>query len=34
VARQLSSLGFARVLVLKGGWKEWFDNRYPTEDKS
>jgi 3-mercaptopyruvate sulfurtransferase SseA len=24
---------FANVFVLKGGWKEWFLAKYPTEPK-
>jgi rhodanese-related sulfurtransferase len=34
VAQQLISLGFKNVFALKGGWREWFQNRYPVEDKS
>jgi 3-mercaptopyruvate sulfurtransferase SseA len=33
VGRKLLDMGFTRVSVLKGGWREWFRAGYPTEDK-
>jgi rhodanese-related sulfurtransferase len=33
VARQLADAGFGKVEVLKGGWKQWVDNKYPVEKK-
>jgi 3-mercaptopyruvate sulfurtransferase SseA len=29
----MTKKGFASVFVLKGGWKEWFKAKYPTEPK-
>jgi rhodanese-related sulfurtransferase len=26
-------MGFTKVYALKGGWKEWAANNYPTEKK-
>jgi len=26
-------MGFIKVYALKGGWKEWSKNNYPTEKK-
>lgn len=25
--------GFTKVYALKGGWRDWFRNKYPTQDK-
>jgi rhodanese-related sulfurtransferase len=33
VALKLIEMGFAKVYTLKGGWKEWSKNNYPTEKK-
>jgi 3-mercaptopyruvate sulfurtransferase SseA len=33
VAQQLASAGFKKVEVLKGGWKEWLESKYPIEKK-
>jgi rhodanese-related sulfurtransferase len=33
VAQQLVNAGFTKVYVLKGGWKEWTEKRYPVEKK-
>jgi rhodanese-related sulfurtransferase len=33
VAQQLIKLGYSKVYALKGGWKEWSENNYPTEKK-
>jgi 3-mercaptopyruvate sulfurtransferase SseA len=33
VAQELFSLGFKKVYALKGGWKEWVDEKYPVEKK-
>lgn len=33
VARELMRLGFTKVAVLKGGWKEWLKADFPTERK-
>jgi 3-mercaptopyruvate sulfurtransferase SseA len=33
VAQQLASAGFKKVEVLKGGWNEWYEARYPVEKK-
>jgi rhodanese-related sulfurtransferase len=33
VAQELISLGFKKVYALKGGWKEWFKAKFPTEAK-
>jgi rhodanese-related sulfurtransferase len=32
-ARTLSSAGFKRVRVLRGGWRAWLDARAPVESK-
>lgn len=31
LAKQLASLGFTRVKIFFGGWREWTDNKQPTE---
>lgn len=33
VARKVIDEGYSKVYALKGGWKEWFDAKYPVEDK-
>jgi hypothetical protein len=33
VATELKELGFSRVYVLKGGWRQWVAARYPVEAK-
>jgi 3-mercaptopyruvate sulfurtransferase SseA len=33
VARQFASAGFKKVEVLKGGWNEWHEAKYPVEKK-
>jgi 3-mercaptopyruvate sulfurtransferase SseA len=33
VAQELISMGFEKVYALKGGWKEWFEAKYPVEEK-
>jgi len=33
VALQLIKLGYSKVYALKGGWKEWQEAGYPTEEK-
>jgi rhodanese-related sulfurtransferase len=33
VAQQLANAGFTKVQVLKGGWKQWAENKYPVEKK-
>jgi rhodanese-related sulfurtransferase len=33
VAHQLADAGFTKVEVLKGGWKEWVESKYPVEKK-
>jgi len=33
VAQQLASNGFKKVEVLKGGWNEWYESKYPVEKK-
>jgi 3-mercaptopyruvate sulfurtransferase SseA len=34
VAQKFISGGFDKVYALKGGWREWFRNKYPYENKS
>jgi rhodanese-related sulfurtransferase len=31
LAKQLASLGFTRVKIFFGGWREWTENKQPTE---
>jgi 3-mercaptopyruvate sulfurtransferase SseA len=33
VAQSLKSMGYPKVFVLKGGWKEWAKAGYPVEKK-
>jgi rhodanese-related sulfurtransferase len=33
VAQELISMGFIKVYALKGGWDEWFNAKYPVEEK-
>jgi rhodanese-related sulfurtransferase len=33
VAQELFNMGYTNVYVLKGGWHEWFDAKYPVEKK-
>jgi rhodanese-related sulfurtransferase len=33
MARKVIDEGYSKVYALKGGWKEWFDAKYPVEDK-
>jgi rhodanese-related sulfurtransferase len=33
VAQKLLKMGFTKAYALKGGWKEWSKNNYPTEKK-
>ena len=33
VARQLMAKGFAHVYALTGGWREWYENAYPIQEK-
>jgi rhodanese-related sulfurtransferase len=33
VAQHMAVSGFRNVEVLKGGWHEWYDNKYPVEKK-
>ncbi|HEB02428.1 MAG TPA: hypothetical protein ENI12_04265 [Nitrospirae bacterium] len=33
MARALMRMGYKNVLVLKGGWREWFRAKYPVMDK-
>jgi 3-mercaptopyruvate sulfurtransferase SseA len=33
VAHQPADSGFKKVDVLKGGWKQWNENKYPVEKK-
>jgi rhodanese-related sulfurtransferase len=33
VAQKLIEMGFTKVYALKGGWKEWLKDHYPTEKK-
>jgi rhodanese-related sulfurtransferase len=33
VAQKLLEMGFTKVYALKGDWKEWSKNNYPTEKK-
>jgi 3-mercaptopyruvate sulfurtransferase SseA len=27
-------MGYAKVYALKGGWDEWYEAKYPVEEKS
>ncbi|HIJ68601.1 MAG TPA: hypothetical protein HPP81_00430 [Deltaproteobacteria bacterium] len=33
MAQQFVNAGFKKVEVLKGGWDEWYDTKYPVEKK-
>jgi 3-mercaptopyruvate sulfurtransferase SseA len=33
VGRELLGLGYTKVKVLKGGWREWGRLGYPSDDK-
>jgi len=33
VAQELIGIGYTKVFALKGGWKEWFEAKYPIEKK-
>jgi 3-mercaptopyruvate sulfurtransferase SseA len=33
VASQLANAGFKKIEVLKGGWNEWYESKYPVEKK-
>jgi 3-mercaptopyruvate sulfurtransferase SseA len=33
VARKFIVNGYTKVYALKGGWREWFDAKYPIEAK-
>jgi rhodanese-related sulfurtransferase len=33
VAERLIKMGYTKVYVLKGGWREWLKENYPTEKK-
>jgi 3-mercaptopyruvate sulfurtransferase SseA len=33
VAQQLANAGFQKLQVLKGGWNEWYESKYPVEEK-
>jgi rhodanese-related sulfurtransferase len=33
MARQLITMGFTKVYVLKGGFDEWFKAKFPVEPK-
>jgi rhodanese-related sulfurtransferase len=33
LAQELIEMGFTKVYALKGGWKEWNKDKYPTEKK-
>ena len=32
-ARKFMEKGFTKVYALKGGWHEWFDAKFPIENK-
>jgi rhodanese-related sulfurtransferase len=33
LAQKLIDKGFTDVYALKGGWQDWFRNKYPVEEK-
>ena len=33
MAYQMKSKGFTKVYALKGGWHEWFRNKYPVVER-
>jgi 3-mercaptopyruvate sulfurtransferase SseA len=33
VAQQLASADFKKIEVLRGGWNEWYESKYPVEKK-
>ena len=33
VAQKLLKMGYTKVYALKGGWKEWLKDNYPTEEE-
>jgi 3-mercaptopyruvate sulfurtransferase SseA len=33
VALQFMKKGYAKVYALKGGWNEWIEAKFPTENK-
>jgi 3-mercaptopyruvate sulfurtransferase SseA len=33
VVQRLAGMGYTKVYALKGGWREWLKENYPTEKK-
>jgi rhodanese-related sulfurtransferase len=33
MAQKLMAEGYEKVYALKGGWRDWYRNKYPVEEK-